>query len=287
MTESSDSSEAESTETEATTEEAAEESVNTKENTSQTNIEKANLDQIVEEPENLTEEQKAELNTLMAKSNLKIEDLPNWLRTIIYAGKNIFNFLFKKGYVDRCIKNADFKGKKVIVALHGTLQTYWSSWTDFIEYYQGSDYVIIPISARNPKQITNEIREITERIGTKIDKIIAHSRGGRYALDAVVDYGLDKLVKEIILSGTPIHYPDVNLSPQKGLIRPEYAEVGKKVRLINIYGSTDQILPFFGHANYGNLPNAINVEVNMGHMDLLHNPYIFDRYIKDISNHHS
>ena len=66
--------------------------------------------------------------------------------------------------------------------------------------------------------------------------------------------------------GAPIQNPDGSLA------RKEYAEIGKKVKLTNIYGVTDRILPFFGHANYGDLPNAENRPFDGGHLDLIHNP---------------
>ncbi len=244
--------------------------------TSQTNTEKSDLEQIVEEPQNLTEEQKLELNALMAKSSIQVEDLPNWLRAIIYTGKNISNFISKKEYVDEKVNEylkQDLKGKDIYVALHGIFQTYWSSFADLVKYGEEKGIIIIPIKSNSAKDIYNIISNIKEKTGANIH-VVAHSRGGRYALDAVIDHGLDKLVKEIILSGTPLHNLDGTLQ------RKEYAEVGKNVKLTNIYGLNDQILPFFGNTNYGNLPNTTDIPINAGHLDLIHNNKIFEIYTR-------
>lgn len=272
MAESSDSSGAEATESIA--EEVTKESVNTNEDTAQPNMEEPTLEQIVEKPENLTEEQKEELTTIIKGSNIKIEDLPNWLRAIAYAGKNILNFISKKEYIDEKVKKylqKDLKGKDIYVALHGIFQTYWSSFADLIKYGEEKGIIIIPIKSSSAKEIYDAISKLKEKTGANIH-LIAHSRGGRYALDAVIDHSLDKLVKEIILSGTPLHNLDGTLQ------RKEYAEVGKKVKLTNIYGLNDQILTFFGNSNYGNLPNATNIPTNAGHLDLIHNKNIFEIY---------
>jgi|SRR3989339_426686 len=243
----------------------------------------ASLDGIVEKAndENLTPEQIKEVKTLMAKANINVEDLPNWLRGVIYSGKNIWNFISKKWYVDRKVEeylNQDLRAKDVYVALHGTLQTYWSSFADFVNYCEEKGIVVIPIESSSAEQIYKSIEDIKQKTGARIH-VLAHSRGARYALDAVVDHGLDKLVKEIIISGAPIHKEDGSLA------RREYSRVGSRVKLTNIYGVTDQILPLFGSANYGGLENATNIAVDMGHLDLLHNPDIFERYINPKLNY--
>lgn len=275
-----------SLETEPTTTEIAEETVNGENDTPQADLEQVNLEQRVEEPENLTgeqtaeqpknlaKEQKEELNTLTTKADIKVEDLPGWLRAMIYAGKNVFNFISKKGYVDKKVDEylqKDLKGKDIYVALHGILQTYWSSFAGLVKYSEKEGMIVIPIKSNSTKEIYDSIFDLKEKTGAKIH-LIAHSRGGRYALDAVVDHGLDQLVQEIILSGTPIHEQDGTL------LRTEYAEVGKKVKLTNIYGLNDCILPLFGRANYGDLPNAHNIPANAGHLDLIHNKDIFEIY---------
>lgn len=280
--EEADAVESEAGETEAPTEAIAEEIVDD-EDTSQTNPEKTDLDQIVEETEeDLTAHQKAELNTLIEKSNIEIEDLPTWLRAIIYTGKNILNFISKKEYVDTKVDewlSQNLQGKHIYVALHGMWQTYWSSFADLVEYCENKGIIIIPIKSSSTKNIYNAITDLKQKTGANIH-LFCHSRGGIKALDAVIDHGLDKLVQEIILSGTPIHNLDGTLR------RQEYAEISKKIKLTNIYGSTDQILSFFGHANYGNLPNANNIKVNEGHLGLLHNPNIFDRYF-NLNHYHT
>ncbi len=276
MTESSDSSGAEATETESTAEEVTEEPTNIYEGTAQPNTEELNLEKIVEKTKNLTKEQKEELTALTTKSNIKIEDLPGWLRSILYSGKNILNFISKKGYVDEKVNKflqKDLKGKDIYVALHGIFQTYWSSFADLIEYGEEMGIIIIPIKSNSPEGITEKIREL-KKTGANIH-LIGHSRGGKYALDAAIDHGLGKLVQEIILSGAPLYNLDGTLQ------RKEYAEVGKKVRLTNIYGLNDQILSFFGNSNYGNLPNATNIPTNAGHLDLIHNKNIFEIYTQN------
>lgn len=153
------------------------------------------------------------------------------------------------------------------------MQTYWGSFADLIKYGEEKGIVVIPIKSSSAKEIYEQIRNLKEKTGANIH-VIGHSRGGRYALDAVVDHGLDKLVKEIIISGAPIHNIDGTLA------REEYSEVGNRVKLTNLYGLTDNILSYFDRANYGNLPNANNIPSNAGHLDLIHNRNIFEIYTK-------